>query len=475
VSPSLLITPPWPRPGELARRRPAGSLAGTSLADWRTRTRRELGLADDRPVVATGHQTLLWHPGILAKYLLVEAVAARTGFAVANLVVDQHAAAADGTGGFGDLAVPDRRPDGTLAARTLRLATARPEVPMGLHPAFDPVAPALPDSVFPDSVRRGVAAIHAAVAAHRDAPDASLQMAAALTDLMARWVRPIPHVTATRLLDTSLGRALVAAMAADPRGCAEAYNAAVRAVPHAHVRPLLVRDDYVELPLWRIRPDGRRMHAYDHDVERVSGGDPDAPRLLPRALFMTALVRLGLCDLFVHGTGGARYDVAMERWMDGWLGAEVAPVAVATATLTLDLLPAGTRLDVPASIAAGRRAWHDPERSDGDAGPGPRKRRLLAAVAASPRRSRERRRAFHEMHEAIAALRAERAPRVRAAADRARAARRQAAAAPVLECRTWAFPLHDPARIDDLAAEVGRRVRASGSGRPAVPAPCRRA
>ena len=47
------------------------------------------------PVIATGHQTLLWHPGILVKYLLTDAIARVHGLAAANLVVGRKEGALD--------------------------------------------------------------------------------------------------------------------------------------------------------------------------------------------------------------------------------------------------------------------------------------------------------------------------------------------------------------------------------------------
>src|SRR5690606_40978326 len=84
----------------------------------------------------------------------------------------------------------------------------------------------------------------------------------------------------------------------------------------------------VELPLWRVDREGRRHRAFLHDLE-MDG------TLYPRALMMTALARLGLCDLFIHGTGGGRYDQVTERWMYEWLKVKLAPMAVATASIHL--------------------------------------------------------------------------------------------------------------------------------------------
>ena len=80
------------------------------------------------------------------------------------------------------------------------------------------------------------------------------------------WPALLTHARQGDLLESSLGRAILAEMARDPHRCAEAYNDAVERHVEAGIAPLLVRDDYVEMPMWRIRDDGRRMHAYDNDI-----------------------------------------------------------------------------------------------------------------------------------------------------------------------------------------------------------------
>ncbi len=154
----LTIDPDGRRWRDLINRPASGELAGAGIAQWRRRARAELGLPTDRPIAATGHQTLLWHPGILAKYLAVEAVAGdRSVIAVANLVVDQH------TGDFGRFDVPVRGPDGGLAARPIRLTEPREGVPMVGHAAFEP--PPMPTGLRPalPSVEAGIGRILSAV------------------------------------------------------------------------------------------------------------------------------------------------------------------------------------------------------------------------------------------------------------------------------------------------------------------------
>jgi len=443
----------WPR---LLAAGPAGSFAGTSLDQWRRRTRDELGLAVDRPLVATGHQTLLWHPGILVKYLAVEAMASASGaFATANLIVDQH------TSAFGTFDVPVRDPGGGLGVRSITLTETRDGVPMGWHPAFEPRAPREDAAALP-AVATGIDRIVAAVRVHADKPTAALQMAAALGDLMSPWVRTWPAVCSSDLMRTGLAAAVLDAMARDPRACAAAYNAAVSAVPDAGIGPLTVTADRVELPLWRRGAGDRREHADDRDVTQWLAGGNERVTLLPRALLLTLLVRLGMCDLFVHGTGGARYDRAMEHWLEHWLGLRPAPIAVVTASLRLALGTADTEpVAVEAAQHAARRVWHDPGTTGSTPGPGQEKTELLAAINAAPRRSRERLHAFRRMHDRLQALRGEQSQRVADAREQVDVARRHESEAPIAARRDWAFPLYPTAMIDDLAASV-RRVLKTG-------------
>src|SRR5690606_35198771 len=95
-------------------------------------------------------------------------------------------------------------------------------------------------------------------------------------------------------------------------------------------------------------------------------GDPTT--LMPRALSMTALVRMHACELFIHGTGGAAYDAITDEWIPAWLGVPVAPTGMATATMHLPLdrfaIDAGT---VREAATLAHKARHDPAvLNDGD-------------------------------------------------------------------------------------------------------------
>lgn len=328
---------------------------------------------------------------------------------------------------------------------------------MALHGPFAAPEPPENSSAALPSVEQGLHRIVESVNAHTNAPNAALQMAAALADLARPWSAPMTDVTSTALIGTTLGRAMLELMAKDPRRCAELYNRAVEAVPEGGLTKLGIGLDRVELPVWKIAPDHRRVPAFDSDLH-------SSPGLLPRALLMTALVRLGMCDLFVHGTGGAAYDRAMEIWIRDWLGAEPCPIAVATATLRLPLGDDSDQVDPSRARNAAHRGWHDPQSLAGPLGsradnaPSAAKREFLEQINAAPRRSADRRRLFRRLHAHLVAQRRKHADVLEALRKRADEAAARAADTAIAGRRDWAFPLYPPAMIDELALQARRAV-----------------
>lgn len=451
--------------GELAPRRlTARSWLGRTEEEWASLTRGELGLPQQGTLIGTGHQAELWHPGILAKYVLADAVAELHGAQSMHIVADQDA------GGFAAIAVPVRDDSGELRRDVMTLALMRRGVPTGRQPAFAPDraprvgAPALA------GVQDGLERARMALEAAQREPTAARQVVRAIDQLLADTEVGLPRLPeaayATDLMRTTLGRALLERMAEDPLRCARAYNRAIRAVPGATIEPLVIRRDWIELPLWRIDASGRRRPAFDADVEAALE-DPSSRDLLPRALMLTGIIRLAVCDLFVHGIGGGRYDRVMKLWMTSWLRATVAPAVVASADVRLPLSDspaAGAEVVVAAdaALAASRRAWHDPEPEEG--GPGPVKRELLAAIAGAPRGSRRRREAFRSMHRELGTLRGVHVGRVERLQREARSLRRAARDASVAMRRDWSFVLHEPAVLRDMAAAIRQRVAETGRG-----------
>jgi len=444
-------------------------LLGRPCAAWREQTRRELGLSTTRPVIMSGHQAAFWHPGILAKSFLVDLLAQGQAGQAAHVVVEQDVEP------VASIAAPWRDEPGPLHRTApgqpalhrgaVELLRQPPGVATCRLPPFEPAAlPARPWAL--PGVEEGLHRIRTSLMARRGEPNAAWQVTRAAFDLLSSsaLLPPPTLLSPLALLRTELARQLLERMASDPESMARHYNDAV--AERGGAAPLRVLPDRVELPLWRLDEAGRRLRAWDDDLERFKSG---AVQLLPRALLMTGLLRLATCDLFVHGQGGILYDGAMERWFASWLGVEVAPAAMATATATLDFPEANrATADPGAAQLAWRRAWFDPEsleeagrgeespRRGGSspAGPGPLKHAHLRELSLLPRGTLERRRIWRAMHEALEGLRERHATALSLRRSALEDAREHARILPILRDREWAFPLHDPALLVALRTAI---------------------
>jgi hypothetical protein len=241
-------------------------------------------------------------------------------------------------------------------------------------------------------------------------------------------------------------------MRADPGACARADNAAVSRHPHAHVRALIDEPGRVELPLWRMpdKPGRARLPVFAPDLP-----DVDPAHLAPRALLMTALERLAMCDLFIHGTGGGQYDRITEAWLARWLpGRALAPTAVVTATR---LLPFGITPPPPREIARARwrahHARHDPG-ALGDSEAAGRKLQILTELRTARSRGQTPARAFTALHALLDDVRSRRAAQLADLDSQAAAGLRQRALAEVVYERAWPFPLYPQETLRDLRTEI---------------------
>lgn len=148
---------------------------------------------------------------------------------------------------------------------------------------------------------------------------------------------------------------------------------------------------------WVLRLPGHADFPLDPSAEAFAAADElgrflgsQRARLSPRALTLTAFIRLFLVDQFVHGIGGGRYDRITDRVIATWFGIVPPAFSVTTATLFLPFASSQPRVDVHGLLTAGRRlrhGWSDPE-----------KMRLVRAIAGTPRKSLERQSLFHELH-----------------------------------------------------------------------------
>jgi hypothetical protein len=345
---------------------------GQSTDDLSMATRAALHLPVDRPIIATGHQAALHHGGIVAKVMAAHAMAARHEAADVFVLIDTV-------------------PDAVFQARRPR------NTPKGWEVQRVSLAKDSPEPLC----RRGPAALQDAAQEGIDLPKdvpAREQAVALLRWQWSHWSLQPALCQASALLHTPGGRHVLGLLANDPQTASRLLGEAIRASGVSDVRIPAGGDD-PELPLWAISTaesgKGKRCIARASDLDRAD------VVLQPRAVLTTLLMRHFVCDLFVHGTGGARYDRITEHWARTWLDCSLDPVALVTADVRLDAdaLTAARAAQQQAQLQL-RRVLHDGDVQQ-SGGPSPDKARLLAQIDTLPKGSAARSRAFAEMHAAL--------------------------------------------------------------------------
>jgi hypothetical protein len=390
-------------------------------------------------IIITGHQPVFWHPGILAKYLAVDAAARATGAEPVWLVVDQ------GRPATVEVRYP-ARVEGRLVSRSILFGgDTGPEAPA------DGAAP---------FVREGLQRIIQAMAGARGEATLSQRVGRALETLLAPLVtRTGRTLYATELWKLPVFGDLVERMRAQPERCVLTYNDAVARHASAGIRPLVADQvqDRWELPLWRLPPGEPRRRVYAEDL-------PTTPReqLAPRALVMTGMLRMSECSLFVHGTGGGGgedddhegYDTVTEEWLRDWLGGvALAPQSVVTATRRL---PLGVP-DCPGEREIARVRWraHHARHAPADLGDRAATAEKAGALAAMRTPDRGVRAAqFRRMHGALDAYRSRHTAELAALDREAGEIAGRCADAAVAADRTWPFPLYPHEMLLDLKREI---------------------
>lgn len=444
----------WPEPQSLRRQasrtwhplpvsggEPAVWL-GVPVAEVRQATRRFIGHADDSPLLVTGHQTELHHPGVWVKSVVIDALAGQVGGRAVHLAVDtdqpRHLAVAypvrqGGSDGAverrsvpltDDPALSEARWSGRLSGPTPAHATwlertvlsdHRPEVV-----GFEPVVDEFLRFLRLQSLEEGPLPPMLTSALHRLDWGLGLRYDALLASPLWRYEGFL---------------LLVLRVLSDPPGLAQAYNRALARFRARHGitdpgRPmpdLSLDADGVELPFWldheldgrRRRPLARRrtggwlLELWEGEPFVLDDGETDGwsaasrlathlrqtgQRLAPRAIMLTVFARVLLADVFIHGIGGGHYDQVTDSLLadaDGGFGLQPPPFAVATATLYHPWAAGRTRT----CVACLRHRLH--QRTH--AALGAEKALYLRRLAELPRRSRERRAVFDEMRRATAA------------------------------------------------------------------------
>lgn len=395
------------------------------LPQVRTRMRQFIGHDDAQPLIATGHQTELHHPGVWVKNAVIDTLSREVGGRAVHLAVD------------------------TDAPKHLLLRW-----PGGAIPLTDD--PRISTAAWCGQLNSPTPAHVAEIQRQFDSAASGWQFSPVVGEVLGSLRRlsleaqdlPSSLTNAMHELDWSLGLKYDVLLASpiwisDPfllvahdllsraDEVAAHYNAALSEYRAVHgianaMRPmpdLATSEGAVEVPFWlddlqagtRSRPSLFRSDR-GWILELLSGEefifDPHLEgwesaarlkkwlnqtqhRLTPRALMLMLFTRVAWVDQFVHGIGGGQYDQVTDRLIELLYGMPSPAFGVSTATLYFPGVAELPRVCVPCVKQEGHRARHGLL--------GPRKQELVAQIAALPRHSPERSTTFFQMHSELAA------------------------------------------------------------------------
>jgi hypothetical protein len=329
------------------------------------------------PIVMTGHQPVIFHSGLTFKYQTTEAFAARHRMIAIAIVIDTD------EGDAGAFSYPSddwsqRQPDGAAASNHLRLvsrsATLAQKPSLYSASRLKPNATLAAESHTIENELRRSHFDASATAFHRAA-----QQYAALADsapggfstmeanLITRWNAGVGG----RMLELPLSAIcsfpefmrFTSAILERPFEFAQCYNETLNSFRSEHrirnqANPfpnLTIEDAWSELPYWivdhatgtrdvlRVRQEfGGIILESSRErlltVEKLNVAEAltsllfAGKQLVPRGALITATLRLLFSDLFVHGTGGGKYDPCTDQLIRNWWSAEPSPFAVASAS-----------------------------------------------------------------------------------------------------------------------------------------------
>jgi hypothetical protein len=383
----------------------AFAVAGTPAGELRARARREalhasrtfsarLGVpvmtAEAPELLAmTGHQPEFYHPGVWAKDFLLQRLADETGAAAVDLVVDSDAFEAV------EVVSPCLKPGVSRCRSYLALGaadTCYACVPAPSTREIDDFCAGALDSL--ETLRAPAIARH--LGRFCDHLRSALPEAHDIAELVTIARRRYEAVAGTTYLELPVtsearGEAFAAFFADIALRAAEfaevhdselaAFRKRNRLRSKARPFPDLRRDgELVELPFWQVgrkrrslwartgsRPavsvDGEVLLELPRDPAEASEAVASADLgIAPRAVTLTTFNRLFVSDLFIHGTGGARYDLVTDAVIRRFYGIEPPRFVVASMTM---YLPLGAHAVTPAEVAAAEeklnRLAHNPD------------------------------------------------------------------------------------------------------------------
>jgi hypothetical protein len=354
--------------------------------------RHVVPMRQEKPIIMSGHQPDLFHPGVWVKNFALDRVARETNAIAIQLLVDNDVI------GSAEIQIPVQSPRAhddadtdqrsEIGARLVSIPMDDPRTPVPheersiANPAFfdlsgsrleSAIRPIVPDPVVRDLWPRAVAA-RKRQSAETGRANLGETLAEARHQLEHSWGLDTLEAPLSRVCQGDAFRRFAAHLLAGLQSFRTIYNRALmeyrktnRLRSNSHPAPTLVQvGEFYEAPFWiwtaedptrrplfvarrnqtlvlRNGPNGQpwsiACEADDISISLASHlaalETDHGVKLRPRALITTLFARLFLCDLFLHGIGGGKYDQVTDQIAVEFLGCQPPAYLVLSATLYL--------------------------------------------------------------------------------------------------------------------------------------------
>jgi len=331
----------------------------------------------ERPIIMTGHQPVIFHSGLTFKYHATEDFAARHNMIAVAVVIDTD------EGDAGSFSIPacdvsQQMPTNSEASSIPRLISKSATLAQtpGLYSGsrLKPANALSGEFATIENQLRGCRQYAAAAACRMVADEyvsltenSPLGCSTMEANLITRWNAGIGG----RMLELPLSAIcsfpefirFIAPILERPFEFAECYNKNLTSFRAEHrirneANPfpnLAVEHDWCELPFWVINHSAATRHVLQvrresdglalecnrerlltlqpgHVAEAITALLFGGQQLVPRGALITATLRLLFSDLFIHGTGGGKYDPCTDGLIRSWWYVDPSPFAVASAS-----------------------------------------------------------------------------------------------------------------------------------------------
>lgn len=325
---------------------------------------------NDKPIVFTGHQPIIYHPGILFKEMVVNALIKRHGFRGLNLVVDT-----DSLGNNQSISIPSLNGCQEVQLFPSRKHLTLEEIPPPSREEFDQQWHYLQSQLKDALPAENLQTFNHYLASANKALPVSKNLAQFNTFSRRIFAQQLDFnhidVFLSSLCQTEAFIYFFSLILSRAEEFALCYNIALdrhrrqRGIKHP-LTPfpnLRLSTGIIELPFWVWEPGQERSTLYlrlnGHKADLLSGNKvilslppsylgveplvevlsqllPSNYKLGPKALLLTLFARLFLCHLWIHGVGGAEYEGLNDRLAEDFFSITLPPYAVASASLYLN-------------------------------------------------------------------------------------------------------------------------------------------